>query len=279
MLKGVEKLNLTQYPVNSTEYIHGLTELQRRSYADRSTYFGDPDFVDNQQQILLSDEYVDKKFGDIDMKSAGKSEQILPGKFKSHESFETTHFSIVDKMGNAVAITTTLNDNYGSRLVVNGAGFLLNNEMDDFSSKPGNPNMFGLVGGEANNIQPGKRMLSSMTPTIITREGKLFAVIGTPGGSTIINVNLQTILCLTDYNMTMQEAVFSPKMHSQWLPDEIYLEKGRFDPGVISGLEKMGHKIKEIGALGKLECIKILPDGVLEGGTDKNKGDGTIESF
>ena len=139
--------------------------------------------------------------------------------------------------------------------------------------------MFGLIGGEANSIQPGKRMLSSMTPTIVSKDGKLFSVIGTPGGSTIITVNFQTIVDLIDYNMTMQEAVLSPKMHSQWLPDEIFLEKNKFTPDIISDLQKMGHVVKEVDALGKLDCIKVLPDGSLQGGTDKNKGDGTIEGF
>ncbi len=279
MLTGFEALNLSQYPHNSVPYIHGLTEMQRRAYADRSVYYGDPDFVDNHQTELLSEKYISGKIKDINMERATPSQQVLPGKSKSIESFETTHFSVVDKKGNAVGITTTLNDNYGSKLVVSRAGFLLNNEMDDFSAKPGEANMFGLVGGEANSIQPGKRMLSSMTPTIISKDGKLFSVIGTPGGSSIITVNFQTIINLIDYNMSMQEAVVAPKMHSQWVPDEIYLEKGKFSPEVISGLQKMGHKIKEIDALGKLDCIKVRPDGSLEGGTDKSKGDGTIEGF
>ena len=279
MFRGFDKLNLSQYPHNSVPYIHGLTELQRRAYADRSTYFGDPDFVDNNEEELLSEKYIIEKIRDIDMQKATSSQKVLPGKPSTIESFETTHFSIVDGRGNAVSITTTLNDNYGSKLVVNHAGFLLNNEMDDFSSKPGEANMFGLIGGEANSIQPGKRMLSSMTPTIVSKDGKLFSVIGTPGGSTIITVNFQTIVDLIDYNMTMQEAVLSPKMHSQWLPDEIFLEKNKFTPDIISDLQKMGHVVKEVDALGKLDCIKVLPDGSLQGGTDKNKGDGTIEGF
>lgn len=279
MLYGYEKLKLSQFPHNSISYIHGLTELQRRTYADRSVYFGDPDFVDNNQSELMSEKYISVKIKDINMERATPSQEVLPGKSKSIESFETTHFSIVDKKGNAIGITTTLNDNYGSKLVVSKAGFLLNNEMDDFSAKPGEANMFGLVGGAANSIQPGKRMLSSMTPTIISKDGKLFSVIGTPGGSTIINVNFQTIINLIDYNMSMQEAVIAPKMHSQWVPDEIYLERGKFSPEVISGLQKMGHKIKEVEALGKLDCIKIKPDGSPEGGTDKKKGDGTIEIY
>lgn len=277
MLYGFDKMNLSQYPHNSVPYIHGLTELQRRAFADRSVYFGDPEFVDNHQSELLSENYMSGKIKGIKMDRATPSQEVLPGTSKSIESFETTHFSIVDNKGNAVSITTTLNDNYGSKLVVSKAGFLLNNQMDDFSAKPGEANMYGLIGGDANKIQPGKRMLSSMTPTIISKDGKLFSVIGTPGGSSIINVNFQTIVNLIDYNMSMQEAVVAPKMHSQWVPDEIYLERGKFTPEVISGLEKMGHKIKELDALGKLDCIKIRPDGSLEGGTDKKKGDGTIE--
>jgi gamma-glutamyltranspeptidase/glutathione hydrolase len=163
--------------------------------------------------------------------------------------------------------------------VVKGAGFLLNNEMDDFSVKPGTPNQFGLVGGYANSIQPGKRMLSSMSPTIVSKDGRLYAVIGTPGGSTIITANLQTIVNLIDFGMTMEEAVLAPKMHSQWLPDEIYLEKGKFSRETISQLKTMGHVVKEVSALGKLDCIKVLPDNSLQGGTDPAKGDGTIEGF
>ncbi len=279
MLYGFEQLNLSQYPLNSVQYIHGLTELQRRAYADRSTYFGDPDYVDNHETELLSEEFVKNKIKNISMDHATPSQEILPGKASSVESFETTHFSVVDGKGNGVGITTTLNVNYGSKLVVNHAGFLLNNEMDDFSSKPGEANMFGLIGGTANSIQPGKRMLSSMTPTIISKDGKLIAVIGTPGGSTIITANFQTIVNVIDYKMSMLQSVLSPKMHSQWVPDVIYLEQGKFSNEVILGLQKMGHKIKETKALGKLDCIMVHPDGTLEGGTDKSKGDGTISGY
>ncbi len=279
MLEAMELLHLSEKGHNTASYIHGLAEINRRAYADRSEYFGDPDFVDNHIRTLLSDKYIREKYGNIDMNKATPSKEIKAGQVDRIESFETTHFSIVDAKGNAVAITTTLNGNYGSKLVVKDAGFLLNNEMDDFSAKPGTPNQFGLVGGYANSIQPGKRMLSSMSPTIVSKDGRLYAVVGTPGGSTIITANLQTIVNLIDFNMTMEEAVLAPKMHSQWLPDEIYLEKGKFPQKVISQLEAIGHVVKDVPALGKLDCIKALPDGSLQGGTDPSKGDGTIEGF
>lgn len=279
MLEAMELLHLSEKGHNTASYIHGLAEINRRAYADRSEYFGDPDFVDNHIRTLLSDKYIREKYGNIDMNKATPSKEIKAGQVDRIESFETTHFSIVDAKGNAVAITTTLNGNYGSKLVVKDAGFLLNNEMDDFSAKPGTPNQFGLVGGYANSIQPGKRMLSSMSPTIVSKDGRLYAVVGTPGGSTIITANLQTIVNLIDFNMTMEEAVLSPKMHSQWLPDEIYLEKGKFPQKVISQLEAIGHVVKDVPALGKLDCIKALPDGSLQGGTDPSKGDGSIEGF
>lgn len=279
MLRVMEQMKLSEKGFNTAAYIHGLTEIQRRAYADRSEYFGDPDFVVNHVSTLLSQKYIDSKYSDIKVDKATPSSEIKKGDVNRIESFETTHFSIVDKWQNAVAITTTLNGNYGSKLVVEGSGFLLNNEMDDFSVKPGSPNQFGLIGGEANSIRPGKRMLSSMTPTIISKDGKLYAIVGTPGGSTIITVNLQIIADLIDFNMSMEEAVLAPKMHSQWLPDEIYLEKGRFDSAIINQLEAMGHRVKEVKSLGKPDCIKVLPDGSLEGGTDPSKGDGTIEGF
>ncbi|HRN32806.1 MAG TPA: gamma-glutamyltransferase [Saprospiraceae bacterium] len=279
ILEAMEMLHLSEKGHNTAPYIHGLTEINRRAYADRSEYLGDPDFVDNHIRTLLSEKYIREKYGNIDMNKATPSKKIKAGHVDKIESFETTHFSIVDAKGNAVAITTTLNGNYGSKLVVKGAGFLLNNEMDDFSVKPGTPNQFGLVGGYANSIQPGKRMLSSMSPTIVSKDGRLYAVIGTPGGSTIITANLQTIVNLIDFGMTMEEAVLAPKMHSQWLPDEIYLERGKFSREIISQLKTMGHVVKEVSALGKLDCIKVLPDNSLQGGTDPAKGDGTIEGF
>lgn len=279
MLRAMELSDLSRKELNTAGYIHGLTEIQRRAYADRSEYFGDPDFVDNHRESLLSDAYIREKYSGIDPERATPSHQIKAGKVDRIESFETTHFSVADRYGNAVAVTTTLNGNYGSKLVVSRAGFLLNNEMDDFSIKPGSPNQFGLIGGFANSIKPGKRMLSSMTPTIISRDGRLYAVIGTPGGSTIITVNLQIIADLIDFNMDMQQAVIAPKMHSQWLPDEVYLEKGKFSSEVIRQLQNMGHKVVEVPALGKPDCIRVRPDGSLEGGTDPAKGDGTVESF
>ena len=185
---------------------------------------------------------------------------------------ETTHFSIVDKFGNAVSITTTINGSYGSKVVVDGAGFLLNNEMDDFSIKPGFPNMFGLTGGEVNAIEGNKRMLSSMTPTIIEKEGKLFMVLGTPGGSTIITSVFQTILNVIDYKMTMQEAVDSKKFHHQWLPDLIVIEKKTINNDIKDALIQMGHKFNERTSIGRMDCILVNEAGKLEGAADK-RGD------
>src|SRR5690606_6667095 len=197
-----------------------LTEAERRAYADRSKYLGDPDFVEIPVDSLLSKRYISKRINDFSFDMAGSSEETLPGNFS--EKPETTHFSIVDKFGNAVAVTTTLNGSFGSKLFIPELGFFLNNEMDDFSAKPGEPNMFGLVGGEANAIAPQKRMLSSMTPTIVEKEGILFMFVGPPGVSTIITSVLQTILNVQVFGMDMQEAVNAPRFHHQWLPDVIY---------------------------------------------------------
>jgi gamma-glutamyltranspeptidase/glutathione hydrolase len=223
---------------------------------------------------LLSKSYLDKRFADIKSETKTPSETIKAGKVTVIESFETTHFSIVDKDGNAVSITTTLNGNFGSKMMVKGAGFFLNNEMDDFSIKPGVPNMFGLVGGEANAIAPEKRMLSSMTPTIVENaDGKLFMVIGTPGGSTIITSVYQSILNVIDHGMSMQESVNAKKFHSQWLPDQVFYEKDAFDSTAISKLQKFGHVLKTTPQLGKIEAILVKPNGSLEGAADVTRGD------
>jgi gamma-glutamyltranspeptidase/glutathione hydrolase len=214
----------------------------------------------------------------FDEKAATPSSKIGPGLSPPQESTETTHFSIVDSKGNAVSVTTTLNGGYGSGVVVGGAGFLLNNEMDDFSVKPGEPNMFGLVGGKANAIAPGKRMLSSMTPTIAEKEGKLYMVVGTPGGSTIITSVLQVFLKVTQYDMGMQQAVNSPRFHHQWLPDEIKAEEGALDNDTKSELRQMGHKIDEVGSIGRVDAILILDDGRMEGGADP-RGDDTARGY
>jgi gamma-glutamyltranspeptidase/glutathione hydrolase len=222
--------------------------------------------------MLLNKNYLKKRMADIQLHEKTPSEKIKEGKVERIESVETTHLSVVDKDRNAIAITTTLNGNYGSKVMVNGAGFFLNNEMDDFSIKVGHPNQFGLVGGEANAIMPNKRMLSSMTPTILEQNGKLLMVVGTPGGSTIITSNYQTILNVLEHQMTMQEAVDAKKFHHQWLPDEVLLEENAFDDKVKAELQQLGHKLEPIPSLGRMDCILVLPNGKLEGGADK-RGD------
>ena len=205
------------------------------------------------------------------------SNEIKEGNIQFNESEETTHFSIVDEYGNAVSLTTTINGGYGSKIVVENAGFILNNEMDDFSVKPGYPNMFGLIGGEANSIKPNKRMLSSMTPTIIVKNDKLYMVLGTPGGSTIITSVFQTILNVIDFNMGMQEAVDAKKFHHQWLPDFLVVEKNTLNTNLNENLKKMGHKINERSSLGRMDCI-LIENGILEGGADK-RGDNTALGY
>ncbi len=279
LLEGSEFFDFTAMGHNSVESIHVMTELQRRVYADRSTYLGDMDFYDVPMDWLLGADYLTKRFGDISMKQKTNSQDIKEGKVEVIESVETTHFSIVDKDGNAASITTTLNGNFGSKVMVKGAGFFLNNEMDDFSAKPGEPNMFGLVGAEANKIEPEKRMLSSMTPTIVEKNGELFMVVGTPGGATIITCVYQTIMNVTAHGMNIQEAVNAKKTHSQWLPDNIILEEGAVDDSVVEGLKALGHEIDSRPSLGRMEAILRLPDGRLEGAADYTRGDDTALGF
>ncbi len=240
---------------NSTASVHLMTELERRVYADRATYLGDSDFVSVPLDDLLSKPYLKEKFSDIDLHQATPSEEIKQGGSFAIESFETTHYSIVDKEGNAVAITTTLNGSFGSKVYLSNLGFFLNNEMDDFSMKPGVPNMFGLVGSEANKIEAEKRMLSSMTPTIVDKDGELFMVLGTPGGSTIITSVYQSLLNVILYKMSMQEAVNAQKVHSQWLPDKIHSEPNALSQNVIDSLSKMGHTIEFVDAIGRVDAI------------------------
>ncbi|RED95657.1 gamma-glutamyltransferase [Marinoscillum furvescens] len=277
LLQGAEQLQLTQHPHNSVQAVHLMAELERRVFADRAEYLGDPDFTNVPVSTLTSPAYNEERFGTIALDKATPSDQVAAGEAMA-ESTETTHYSIVDKYGNALAVTTTLNGNYGSKVMVKGAGFFLNNEMDDFSAKPGVPNMFGLVGAEANAIAPQKRMLSSMTPTIVTTDGELRAVVGTPGGATIITSVFQTILNILDYNMTMQDAVAAKKIHHQWLPDRILVEKGALDQKQISTLEEMGHNIEFREKIGRTDCILVLENGQLEGGADP-RGDDYAEGF
>ncbi len=277
LLESVEPFDLTEMGHNSADYIHLLTEAERRVYADRAEYLGDMDFYQVPVAQLTSNSYNQERMKNFDASKATPSDSISAGVILL-ESDQTTHFSIVDAQGNAVAITTTLNGAYGSRVVVGKAGFLLNNEMDDFSVKPGVPNMFGLVGGEANAIEPAKRMLSSMTPTIVEKDNKLFMVLGSPGGSTIITSVFQSILNVEDFGMTMLEAVSAKRVHSQWLPDVIMFEKDALNEGVIKKLEEMGHKMLERGNIGRVDAVKVLDDGKLEGGADP-RGDDLAAGF
>ena len=272
LLHGAEQLETKNYDHNSLEYINTITEIESRVYADRATHLGDPDFFNVPQKSLLDKEYLLNRFSEIESSIKTPSSDVKEGSFNGIESEETTHFSIVDKYGNAVSVTTTINGGYGSKVVVEGAGFLLNNEMDDFSVKPGYPNMFGLVGGEANSIEPNKRMLSSMTPTIIEKDDNLFMVVGTPGGSTIITSVYQTILNVIDYGMGMQEAVDSKKFHHQWLPDVLAVEENTLSDELSNDLTNIGHKIMIRKTLGRMDCILVREDGSFEGGADK-RGD------
>lgn len=270
ILKMVEPYDLSKLGHNTAESIQIIVEAERRAYADRSQYLGDPDFVKIPIKALLADSYLKDRMATFNPEKASLSSEIKEGKVTYNESTETTHYSIVDQFGNAVAATTTLNDGYGSKYYCDELGFFFNNEMDDFSAKPGSPNMFGLVGNEANSIAPQKRMLSSMTPTIVEKNGKLFMVVGTPGGSTIITSVLQTILNVYEYNLSMQEAVNAPRFHHQWLPDLINFEQDTFDPATIEKLRSKNYLINEKPSpiIGKVDAILVLPNKNLEGGAD-----------
>jgi gamma-glutamyltranspeptidase/glutathione hydrolase len=274
LLHSVEKYPLSRWGHNQDSTFQLIVEAERRVYADRSKYLGDPDFYKVPVDSLLSPAYNDSRMKSFSWNAATPSSAIAPGTFVGYESDQTTHYSIVDADGNAVSITTTLNDSFGSKIFVKGAGFLLNNEMDDFSSKPGVPNMFGLVGGKANSIQPGKRMLSSMTPTIIEKDGKLFMVVGTPGGATIITSVFQTILNVIEFSMDMQQAVDAKRFHHQWLPDVVEVEKDGITADEKSRLEQKGYKIAAHGQIGRVDAILITKDGYYRGGADP-RGDDT----
>jgi gamma-glutamyltranspeptidase/glutathione hydrolase len=274
LLQSVEKYPLKRWGFNQDSTIRLIVEAERRVYADRSKYLGDPDFYKVPVDSLLKPAYTTARMSNFSWDAATPSTSIQPGSFVGYESDQTTHYSIVDREGNAVSITTTLNDSFGSKIFVKGAGFLLNNEMDDFSSKPGVPNMYGLIGGKANSIQPGKRMLSSMTPTIVEKDGKLFMIVGTPGGSTIITSVFQTILNVIEFNQNMQQAVSSKRFHSQWLPDEVAIEKDGVDSTTVSKLEAKGYKITNRGAIGRVDAILKTQWDYYEGGADP-RGDDT----
>lgn len=277
LMKFVQPYPLKRWGWHSDSTIQVMIEAERRVYADRAKFLGDPDFVKVPIKELTSDEYLKNRWKDFSFSKATNSKEIDGGLIPGYESMETTHFSIVDKEGNAVSITTTLNGGYGSRVVVKGGGFLMNNEMDDFSIKPGVPNMFGLIGNEANAIAPSKRMLSSMTPTILEKNKKLYMVVGTPGGSTIITSVFQTILNVIEHGMTMQQAVNAYKFHHQWLPDKTTFENGAFTESVIKRLQDKGYILEmQRNTIGRMDCILIRPDGTMEGGSDPRGDDTSI---
>ena len=278
ILKMMEPFDLGAYGHNSAEAIQLFTEAARRAYADRNYFLGDPDFVEIPLDELLSESYLSERMGNFSFDQATSSDAVSHGAVEIMESEETTHYSIVDAQGNAVSVTTTLNGAYGSKLYCDELGFFLNNEMDDFSSKPGTPNMFGLIGAEANSIAPEKRMLSSMTPTIVERDGALWMVVGTPGGSTIITAVTQTILNVYEFGLSMQEAVNAPRFHHQWLPDIVTFENEGFSKSLKDRLRGKGYQINEgrTPIIGKVDAIRVIEGGRLEGGADPRGDDHAV---
>lgn len=278
MLKMIEDRPLATMGFHSPEAVQVMTEVMRRAYADRAAFMGDADFFKVPVKQITDHVYLQNRMKSFVAGQPTPSASLQPGTVVGYESEETTHLSVIDKEGNAVAVTTTLNNSYGSRTVVGGAGFLLNDEMDDFSIKPGVPNMFGAVGGEANAIQPGKRMLSSMAPTLVLKNGKPYLVVGTPGGTTIPTQIFQTLVNILEFNMSPQDAVYKPKFHHQWLPDELVLEKG-FPENTKAALQKMGYPFgKERSAIGRTELILVRPDGRFEAVADK-RGDDSAAGY
>ena len=273
MLKLAEKFDFKSFGLKSVEDIFYTTEIERLAYADRSKFVGDPDFFNIPADSLLSDRYLTQRAALIRPFQPNSSDSILAGGFTVKEKEYTTHFSIIDSMGNTVSLTTTINDHYGSKIFVTGAGFLLNNEMDDFSIKPGIANMYGLTGTEVNAIASNKRMLSSMTPTMVEKEGKLYMVLGTPGGSTIITTVFRLILNVIDQGLGMNEAVGVLRFHHQWLPNIISHEKEAFTPEMMEELKNLGYILKERGYIGRADCILVKPDGRLEAAPDPRGDD------
>lgn len=277
MMKMVEDKDIGRLGFHSPAAVQLMIEAERRAYADRAEYMGDADYFKVPVAKLSNEQYLRNRMSDYTPGKASLSLNIQPGYGPASESEETTHLSIIDKEGNAVAVTTTLNGSYGSLTVVGGAGFFMNNEMDDFSIKPGVPNMYGAVGGEANAIMPGKRMLSSMTPTLVLRDGKPYLVVGTPGGTTIPTSVFQTLVNILEFNMNAIDAVNQPKFHHQWLPDQVFIEAG-FSATTAEALRKMGYTLGNRGGIGRMEVIRVLPNGKIEAVADV-RGDDAAEGW
>ena len=278
IFKMIEPYDIKSFGHNSPEAIQLFTEASRRAYADRNFFLGDPDYSPIPLDVILSNAYLKKRMTNFSFDKATLSSEVSHGDVQIIESEETTHYSIVDQDGNAVSVTTTLNGAFGSKLYSEELGFFFNNEMDDFSAKAGVPNMFGLIGAEANSIEPGKRMLSSMTPTIVEKEGKLWMVVGTPGGSTIITAVAQTILNAYEHGLSMQDAVNAPRFHHQWLPDAVVFEPEGFSKSTLSTLKEKGYLINEerTRIIGKVDAIRVLKSGQLEAGADPRGDDAAV---
>lgn len=279
LLKAVEPMPLKDWGFNKPKTVHAMVEAERRVYADRAKFMGDPDFFKVPVAELIDPKYIADRMTSFNPDQATPSSAVAAGNIPGYESEETTHFSVVDKEGNAVAVTTTLNLWFGNKVVVAGSGFFLNDEMDDFSSKPGVPNVFGVTGGTANKIEPNKRMLSAMSPTIVEKDGKLHMVVGSPGGSTIITSVFQVILNVVEHGMGMQAAVDARRVHSQWLPDVIVPERGALATPDSLVLVGMGHKIAPRPNIGRVDAILVLPNGKLEAGADRTRSDDEARGY
>ncbi|ACY34453.1 gamma-glutamyltransferase [Comamonas thiooxydans] len=277
ILNMMERWPMNQWGADSAQSVHYMTEAMKLAYADRSEYLGDPDFVKIPLKGLISKSYASELAASIKPQQARPAKDIRPGRPLPYESDQTTHYSVVDKAGNAVAVTYTLNTNFGSGIVARGTGILLNNEMDDFSAKPGVANAYGLVGGDANAVQAGKRPLSSMTPTLVLKDGKPVLVTGSPGGARIITTVLQQVVNHIDFGMNPAEAAATPRFHHQWTPDELRVEKG-FSPDTLALLRQWGHKVALKASMGRTQTIEIR-DGLLRGASDPRNPDGKTMGY